>query len=173
MFRAWGVVSMRARSRGRSREERRWRGSEHLETAAVLLATLGRPLTSEALALALELAGGGRIAVVGINRIYGTSFGLQNPGLFPTRREREEQLEIVRRAVQDLVRAGGEADGQVSATRHPEKTIAYLARRREARAIVIDLVRRSWIRGVVEGSPARAVRRRVGPGVDVREVITP
>jgi len=137
----------------------------------VLLATLGRPLSESGLAVALQLADGERIAVLCISRIYGTSLGLQNPGLFPTRREREEQLEIVNQAIETLARAGVKVDGQVSATRHAEKTISYFARRRAVRAVVLEVPRRHWLRRLVEGEPARAVRRRVGPGVEVHEVV--
>lgn len=151
-----------------------WRGPEQTEPAGVLLATLrGRPFSRASLSLARQLAGGQQIAVLSISRIYGTALGLQNPGLFPTRQEREEQLRIVNDALEMLSRGGGKADGQVSTTRHAEKAIAYVAKRRGVHAVVLDVQERRWLRRVVEGDPARAVRRRVGPGADVREVVNP
>src|SRR4029079_5894925 len=55
----------------------------------VLLASDGRhDFSSRAVARAAALAGdGGHVAVVTIAKIYGSSYGLPNPGLLPTKRE--------------------------------------------------------------------------------------
>ena len=52
-----------------------------------------------------------------ILKVFGSQFGLPNPGLLPTRREREEQFAMVQRAVTDLEQRGCTADDQVAATR--------------------------------------------------------
>ena len=48
---------------------------------------------------ALARSGGGPVAVVTIARIYGSSMGLPNPGLMPTRKEMEAQKSQVEKAL--------------------------------------------------------------------------
>src|SRR5919201_1476289 len=81
-------------------------------------------------------AGGEPVAVLSILKVYGSSFGLPNPGLLPTRRERDEQYAIVRRGITAVERRGGTADGQIAATRSAGRTIAKVARRRGVRYVV-------------------------------------
>jgi len=101
--------------------------------AGVLLASPGGPFSRAAIRRACELAGGEPVAVLSILKVYGSSFGLPNPGLLPTRRERDEQYAIVRRAIAAVERRGGTADGQIAATRSAGRTIAKVARRRQVR----------------------------------------
>src|SRR5438094_2325962 len=96
--------------------------------AAVLLASSGEPFSRAAVKRAHELAGGEPVAVISILKVYGSSFGLPNPGLLPSRREREEQMGIVRKAITQLERQGCEADGQITATRSAGRAIAKAAR---------------------------------------------
>src|SRR5256884_6859441 len=79
--------------------------------AAVLLASSGEPFSRAAVKRAHELAAGQPVAVLSILKVYGSSFGLPNPGLLPTRRERDEQYTIVRRAIAAVERRGGGAGG--------------------------------------------------------------
>ena len=88
-----------------------------------LLASAGTPFSGAAVRRAYELAAGEPIAVLTILKVYGSSFGLPNPGLLPTRRERDEQYTIVRRAIAAVERRGGTADGQIAATRSAGRTI--------------------------------------------------
>ena len=74
--------------------------------AAVLLASSGEPFSRAAVKRAHELAAGQPVAVLSILKVYGSTFGLPNPGLLPTRREREEQFALVDRAIKDLERRG-------------------------------------------------------------------
>jgi len=99
------------------------------EPAGVLLASPGTPFSGAAVRRACELAAGEPVAVLTILKVYGSQFGLPNPGLLPTRREREEQYAIVRRAIAAVERRGGTADGQIAATRSAGRTIVYCSSR--------------------------------------------
>jgi len=99
--------------------------------------------------------------VLSILKIYGSTFGLPNPGLMPTRREREEQLAIVSRAIAELERRGCQVDGQVAATRSAGRMVAKVARIREVRYVVMDAQPKGGVRQVIEGSVTAIVRRRL------------
>lgn len=131
------------------------------ERVAVVLASDGRPLSARATQEAARLASGGNVAVLTVARIHGFAFGLQNPGLLPTRKEREEQRAMVESAIAALERAKVNADGQVAITRNAGKVIAKVAMTRGAPHIVMDADSRGSVRRLVEGDPVRAVRRRV------------
>jgi nucleotide-binding universal stress UspA family protein len=140
---------------------RRW-DSQPTTPATVLLASSGSPFSRAAVHRARELAGGGPVAVLSILKVYGSQFGLPNPGLLPTRREREEQLAIVQRAITDLEGRGCTADGQVAATRSAGRTIAKVARARDVRYVVMDAHPATGVRKVIEGELTNIVRRRLG-----------
>ena len=129
--------------------------------AAVLLASSGSPFSKAAVRRAYELAGGEPVAVLSILKIYGSQFGLPNPGLLPTRRERDEQLAVVRRAINALEQRGCTADGQVAATRSAGRTIAKVARARQVRYVVMDSPMATGVRRVIEGELTNIVRRRL------------
>src|SRR5215813_5778911 len=126
--------------------------------AAVLLASSGSPFSRAAVRRARELAAGETVAVLSILKIYGSTFGLPNPGLMPSRREREEQLKIVRRAIDELERRGCNVDGQIAATRSAGRTIARVARTRQVRYVVMDVSPAAGIRRVIEGEITNIVR---------------
>jgi len=130
--------------------------------AAVLLASSGAPFSKAAVRRARELAAGEPVAVLSILKIYGSTFGLPNPGLLPTRREREEQFANVSKAINQLERSGCTADGQIAATRSAARTIARVARVRQVRYVVMDDSAESGVRRVIEGSVTSTVRRRLG-----------
>ena len=138
--------------------------------AAVLLASSGGPFSKAAVRRARELAAGEPVAVLSILRIYGSTFGLPNPGLMPNRREREEQLAIVRRAIGELERRGCDVDGQIAATRSAGRTIARVARTRQVRYVVMDVSAASGIRRIVEGEVTNIVRRRLKDGTTLELV---
>ncbi len=139
---------------------RRW-DKQPTSPAAVLLASSGAPFSRAAVRRARELAAGEPVAVLSILKVYGSTFGLPNPGLLPTRREREEQFANVRRAITELERRGGTADGQIAATRSAGRTIAKVARSRQVRYVVMDDRGEGGVRGVIEGSVTSTVRRRL------------
>jgi nucleotide-binding universal stress UspA family protein len=138
--------------------------------AGVLLASSGSPFSRAAVRRARELAAGEPVAVLSILRVYGSTFGLPNPGLMPTRREREEQLKIVGQAIDELERRGCTVDGQIAATRSAGRMIAKVAQARQARYVVMDSHPATGVRKVIEGEVANIVRRRLGDGTTLELV---
>jgi nucleotide-binding universal stress UspA family protein len=136
----------------------------------VLIATVGVPIPPDVIRRAVELSGGRPVAVVSIARIYGSSFGLPNPGLLPTRTEMDEQLALVNKAINRLERAGVEAWGQVATTRRFAKTIAQAARAREVDHVLVVTSEVARWRQVIEGDVARDVRRRIGKEMEVEGI---
>jgi hypothetical protein len=139
--------------------------------AGVLLASPGAPFSGAAIRRACQLAAGEPVAVLSILKVYGSAFGLPNPGLLPTRREREEQYAIVQRAIAAVERRGGTADGQITATRSAGRTIAKVARLRQVRYVVMDDGDPSGVRRIVEGAVTATVRRRLAGRAEL-ELVT-
>jgi hypothetical protein len=129
--------------------------------AAVLLASSGEPFSRAAVRRARELAGSEPVAVLSILKVYGSQFGLPNPGLLPTRRERDEQLAVVSRAIKELEQRGCTVDGQVAATRSAGRMIAKVARVRQVRYVVMDSPTATGVRKIIEGEITGIVRRRL------------
>ena len=148
---------------------RRW-DAQPTAPAAVLLASSGSPFSRAAVRRAHELAAGDPVAVLSILKIYGSQFGLPNPGLLPTRREQDEQLTVVRRAIEALERRGGTADGQVAATRSAGRMIAKVAKARNVRYVVMDSPATTGVRRIIEGELAAIVRRRLRDGTTLELV---
>jgi len=138
--------------------------------AAVLLASSGSPFSRAAIRRAHELAAGQPVAVLSILKVYGSSFGLPNPGLMPTRREREEQVAIVQRAIKDLERLGGSVDGQIAATRSAGRMIAKVAGVRHVDWVVMDSPNATGMRKIIEGELTGIVRRRLKEGTTLEVV---
>ena len=105
----------------------------------ILLATEGRPIPDTAIQRVIELATptGASARVLSIARVHGTAFGMQTPGLLPTKKEWDDQREIVRKAVVRLKRKGIDADGHVVGTRKATKRICEEASLEECEAIVM------------------------------------
>lgn len=105
----------------------------------ILLASEGRPFSDAAIARVIELArpGGASVRVFTIARVHGVAFGMQTPGLLPTKKEWDEQRKIVERAVKRLERKGIEADGHVVGTRKSTKRILQEAEFAGCDAIVM------------------------------------
>ena len=105
----------------------------------IILASEGRPIPQAATKFVKRMAerAGAEVLVLSIARIWGTSFGLPNPGLLPNKREMQEQHESVAGAVTWLKRCHIAASGQVTGTRNAAKRIVAEARRRGADAIVM------------------------------------
>jgi len=153
---------------------RRW-DEQPAAPCDVLLASDGRhDFSSRAVARAAALAGdGGRVAVVTIAKIYGSSYGLPNPGLLPTKRELAERREWVEGAIRTLQREGAVADGQIASTRRATKKLAAIARLRSPRVIVIDETPETGLRRLVEGDVGSELRKKLRQyGIDV-EVVPP
>jgi hypothetical protein len=140
------------------------------QSASVLIASSGEPVPPSAVRWALALSGGEAVAVISLARIYGSSFGLPNPGLMPTKKELQDQRSQVDKAVRLIERQGHEGWGQVAATRRPVKAIAQAARARGVRHVIVVAPETARWRQFVEGNLAKDVARRLGSEVDVQSM---
>jgi len=106
---------------------------------SILLASTGKPFDRAVIKEAIEMARSPRsfVHVISIARKWGTALGLQHPGLYPTKREWQQQLEIVGGATRAVRGAGLESRGGVIASRNASKVIAREARRLGCSAIVV------------------------------------
>ena len=106
---------------------------------SLLLASEGRPISPAAIDFAADMASSSRasVHVLSIARVWGTSLGLPNPGLLPTKREWEEQHTLVAEAVVALKARGIQATGQVLGTRAAARRIVAEADRHQCGAIVM------------------------------------
>src|SRR5712692_10061347 len=86
----------------------------------ILLASTGIPFAHEVIGRAIELATpeNAKITVLSIARVYGTSLGLPNRGLLPTKQEWDEQRKIVDDAAKILRRKGFDVRVDVVKSRH-------------------------------------------------------
>ena len=105
----------------------------------ILLASEGRTIPGAAIARTIELArpADASVRVLSIARVHGVAFGLPNPGLLPTKREWDEQREMVGKVVKRLERKGIDADGHVVGTRNAAKRILQEAELAGCDAIVM------------------------------------
>jgi hypothetical protein len=136
------------------------------DPVSVLLASTGGPFGVESLRLARDLADG-LVGVLVVARIYGTQFGMPNPGLLPTVKERQTAQDRVEQAIKALRKMGVDADGQVLITRHPAAGIARVAQARSARQVVLEAPVQGGLRKFVEGNFEASVQRKVGPSAQV------
>ena len=130
----------------------------------ILLASEGRPIPNAAVERAIELAkaSGASVHVFSIARVHGVSFGLQTPGLLPTKREWAEQREIVGKAVSRCKRKGVEATGHVLGTRKATKGILKEAATKGCDAIVMaaDPDRNRFLGDMMWTQEPQRVRRK-------------
>jgi nucleotide-binding universal stress UspA family protein len=135
-----------------------------LDVEAVLLASEERPISKEAIALAVRLAerSGAPVHVLTIARIWGTSLGFPNPGLYPSKQEWDKQRAIVDQTVRALERAGVDAEGHVIGARNATKRIVREAARRRCGAIVMtaDEPRNRFVGNFMWSQEPQRVRRR-------------
>jgi hypothetical protein len=171
-IRAAGPVAQPIPGGPRARFRRAKWDTQPAQSSAVLIATVGIPIPPKVIRGAVERSGGRPVAVVSIARIYGSSLGLPNPGLLPTRKEMDEQLALVNKAIERLERSGVEAWGQVATTRRYAKIIARAARARGVDHVLVVTPEVARWRVVVEGDVAKDVRRRLPKEVTV-ESVTP
>ncbi|HJS94674.1 MAG TPA: universal stress protein [Solirubrobacteraceae bacterium] len=130
----------------------------------ILLASEGRPIPDAAIARVIELArpAGASVRVFTIARVHGVAFGMQTPGLLPTKQEWAEQNKIVDRAIKRLERKGIEADGHVVGTRKSTKRILQEAEFAGCDAIVMaaDPDRQRLVGDMLWSQEPQRVRRR-------------
>ena len=113
----------------------------------VLLASEGRTFTADAIRQAAGLARsvGGKVRILTVARLWGSSFGLPNPGLRPSKREITEQDDNVYQAIKQLEKLGVAADGHIVVSRTPCKSILREAKRLGCVSIVMGAdERRPW-----------------------------
>jgi len=140
----------------------------------VLLASEGRaipaPAVERAAALAREL--GATVHVFSVARVWGTSLGLPNPGLLPTKQEWDAQRTVVADAVKQLKRHGVKATGHVLATRKATKRIVSEAERLGCSAIVMaaDPPRNRLLADLMWSQEAYRVKRRAKVPVHLVEL---
>ncbi len=149
---------------GRRSDDRRPADPTTVAPRRVLLASEGREISDDAVAFAARLArqGGGEVHVFSVARVWGTSLGLPNPGLLPSKREWDEQRALVEQAVKGLKRHGVKADGHVLATRKATKRIAGEADRLGCDAIVMtaDPPRNRFVADLMWSQEPYRVQRR-------------
>lgn len=138
------------------------RARASLPAAGVLLASTGGPFSAAAIALAAQRSGGSRVRVVTVARIHGSSFGLQHPGLMPSKKERDEAQAIVTNAIRALQRVGVKADGEVVITRGAARPFARAARGAlDVRHVIVDDHRAGRLGRLSSEATARSVRYRL------------
>jgi nucleotide-binding universal stress UspA family protein len=105
----------------------------------ILLASEGRPFSKAAIARTVELARpeGASVHVFTIARVYGVAFGLQTPGLRPSKAEWKERHAEVAAAVKALKKNGVSAEGHVLGTRKSTRRILDEASKEGCDAIVM------------------------------------
>ncbi|MDQ6821085.1 MAG: universal stress protein [Actinomycetota bacterium] len=138
--------------------------TEEQQFERILLASEGRAIPAAAIDRVVELAqpSGASVQVFSIARVHGVAFGLPNPGLLPTKREWDEQREIVQKAVKRLQRKGLDAQGHVLGTRRATKGICDEAARHRCEAIVMaaDSDRNRIVGDMLWTQEPQRVRRR-------------
>ncbi|MFL5926803.1 MAG: universal stress protein [Gaiellaceae bacterium] len=138
--------------------------AEEVRAERVLLASEGRAISPEAIDFAARVAkrGGGQVHVFAVARVWGTSLGLPNPGLLPTKREWDEQRAVVSDAVAALQRRSVKAAGHVLATRKATKRIMSEAERLGCQAIVMaaDAPRNRLLADLMWSQEPYRVRKR-------------
>lgn len=118
--------------------------SDPHDVSRILIASEGRGFSDEVIECAALMlrANAAEATVLSVARLWGTVFGLPNPGLRPSRRELEEQRENVFSAIDRLNAAGIKADGHIVITRNPCKCILNAVKSKGIGAIVMGADRR-------------------------------
>jgi nucleotide-binding universal stress UspA family protein len=145
-----------------------------LTATKILLASEGRVIPQDAIDAAARLAKQSRapVRVFSVARIWGTSLGLPMPALLPSKREWDQQRDLVIQAVGALRKQGIEADGHVLATRKATKRIVSEAERLGCDVIVMAAdPPRPWLLAdwMWSQEPYRVRRRAKVPVVLVQE----
>jgi nucleotide-binding universal stress UspA family protein len=130
----------------------------------ILLASEGRPISDAAIARVVALAkpAGASVHVFSVARVHGVAFGLQTPGLLPTKNEWADQRQIVEKAIKRLKRKGVDASGHVLGTRKGAKRIVGEALKHDCEAIVMaaDPDRNRVVGDMMWSQEPQRVRRR-------------
>ncbi|WP_334146274.1 universal stress protein [Hyphomicrobium sp.] len=105
----------------------------------IMVASEGRSFSDETLKMAAALlpAEGGRILVLTVARLWGTSWGLPHRGLRPTPREMDEQRSNLDSAIARLEKMGIETRGHIVTTRQPARSIRKIVDESGCDAVVM------------------------------------
>jgi nucleotide-binding universal stress UspA family protein len=122
-----------------TRSRRTYEAGQDPFVERILLASEGRPFSKAAIARTVELARpeGASVHVFTIARVYGVAFGLQTPGLRPSKAEWAERRAEVTAAVKALKKKGVAAEGHVLGTRKSTRRILDEAAKEGCDAIVM------------------------------------
>ncbi len=129
----------------------------------ILLASEGREFSEAAIRRVIDLAhDGATVHVFSIARVHGVAFGMQMPGLLPTRQEWQQQRDLVAKAVKRLKLRGFTAEGHVLGTRKATKKIIEEAKVNDCEAIVMtaDADRNPFVGDLLWTQEPQRVRRR-------------
>ncbi len=130
----------------------------------ILLVSNATPIDAGVLRTVVELGSPERakITVLGIARVYGTAFGLPNPGLRPTSGEWDAQRAYVEDAAKALRKEGFDVRTALARARNAPKVINRWVVARNFHAVVIpDPDRPRW-RRTIEGDLKHEIERRCG-----------
>lgn len=129
----------------------------------ILLASEGRPISRNAVAMAARLATdkAAGVHVLTVARVWGSAFGLPHPGLMPTALELQCQRDIVAAAIDELERQRIDCTGEVLRSRDAAKAILAKLRQRTYSEIVMgaDPEPHWLIRGLLWSHEPYRVRR--------------
>jgi hypothetical protein len=146
---------------------RRRRGDAPPDTSRDMVVVLDPGTAGSEDLLAAARGTGGTVAVVIPLRIHGYAFGMPNPGLMPTARERAAAEQAIHATVAALRSAGVDVDGQIVVTRHAHRSIVRIVRRRGATRVLLEQDTASRLRRFLEGDLHRQLSRRLGASVTV------
>jgi hypothetical protein len=151
----------------------RRRGDPPPESPRDVVVVLRPDSAASAELFSAAMATGGTVTVVLPLKIHGYSFGMPNPGLMPTKRERAAADEAIATTVSRLRQAGVDVDGQIVVTRHAHKAIPRIVRRRGANRVLLEDATASRLRRFLEGDLRTQLARRLAPGVTVGSASEP
>lgn len=145
----------------------RRRGDPAPETPRDVVMVLRPEAAASAELFAAAAAIGGTVTVVLPLKIHGYSFGMPNPGLMPTARERAAADQAITTTVRRLRRGGVDVDGQIVVTRHAHRAITRIVRRRGATQVLLEASTAGRLRRFLEGDLNSQLSHRLGPSVTV------
>jgi nucleotide-binding universal stress UspA family protein len=140
----------------------------------ILVASAGEPFPRAVLDAVVDAAGEERpeVVVLSVARIWGTALGLPHPGLYPTRREMDDQWVVVDTAADCLKEHGFPVRTAVVRARHAGRAIARSADKLGAGLVVIAAPGGRRFTRMLRGDPPAEIARRTN--VAVRPVaVTP
>ena len=135
-------------------------------TRHVMLASTGSPIDASVIDRTVQVVaelGADRpveVIVLSVARIWGTSLGLPNPGLYPNKHEWAEVRALTEEAAAELRNRGVRAKTKAVASRHAGKAVARWAEFYRCSAIVVGAPEmKAWDRWL-HGDEPRTVGRR-------------